>query len=85
MQQSITNRKRPFSSMPTHGPRSRPCLTISRNASIVDVVVDPQLSSLLRPHQRDGIKVRLEPGQFIVKVAEPHTRPCSSCTNALWE
>jgi hypothetical protein len=85
MQQSITNRKRPFSSMPTHGPRSQPCLTVPRNASIVDVVVDPQLSSLLRPHQRDGIKVRLEPGRFVVKVAEPHIRPCSSCTNVLWE
>jgi len=27
------------------------------NASIVDVVVDPQLSQLLRPHQREGVKV----------------------------
>jgi SNF2 family DNA or RNA helicase len=38
------------------------------------VVVDPQLSSLLRPHQRDGIKVRPKPGHFVVKVAEPPTR-----------
>lgn len=30
---------------------------ITRNTTVVDVVIDPDLSSLMRTHQHEGVKV----------------------------
>ena len=48
-------------------------IRLTRNASIVDVVVDPQLSSLLRPHQREGVKVR-------TRAVKSPLRPADTCS-----
>ena len=46
---------------PNYGPRrcksAREEELISRDTSIVDVVIDPDLAGLMRDHQKEGVKV----------------------------
>lgn len=70
-----------------HLPNCSPLASICRGYDVIDVVIDPVLSDKMRPHQKEGVKVRFRLSPFFLprplRLTFAHSRQCRSlCTSA---